>query len=1013
LKKFSYWFYSSLELWKVCLGADMNKFFTIKKTEDTKQAHQIEENGWNDLPRFDESVRSAIESFQYEEAIHLGEQVLALELDLNTEAPFRCLMSEAYESLACFTKAAEVLGCYDEESVAFGNLPAALQALVALRLAHAGSANSNLPKAISHARLAWQLARQNNEKNIEQQAQILMSVVYRRLGELELAKNELVEILKQGSGVAPEAKAQALNNLGIIQTVGGQWETARQTLLKGIDTICDHEAPLLRGSLDVNLAAILTLQGKMREATVLLERALPQLERARNPRLLVNARSNLGYNLVRLGQMERAQTMLEKSRIEAEACEAHLVLASTLENLAELHSIQGRDELAESLFDTCLASLQSLRVSFNQALVKITYGKHWLQKQAYTRALESFRHSLEISELTGDPRGQIEARLYLIKTLLRSGNLSEAETTFAGCGAEVTRLDSLPIRGQYYEVLAILAVAKSEPEEAIRRYKQAISIWEVLDNPFQFASNHYLLGLVLRDSGDHVSAKYYLEKSLKTFEALSAAPRVKLANEALQNIESRSLGVQLQVNQIDRLVHSLSALYEADSSSLLTIPEFTRLLHEEFGARPIILFREEHDQVLKVIAVRGCDEDCAIKIGNRLRQQKLEPDEFVREFQNASGEVYWLYLKRTDASLTDSVLELFLWHLRRILTKAGNLSEPGTAKSTAQSDELKMPGIVYNSPAMRQIAEQIHRLQKANINVLISGESGTGKELIARAIHQLSSRAKQPIVPFNCAAAPRELVESQLFGHRRGAFTGAHAAYGGVIGAASKGTLFLDEIGEMALDVQPKLLRFLQSGEIQRLGEATPIVVDVRLIAATNCELEQLIQKGQFRADLFYRLNVIRFHLPPLRERREEISLLTNHFISTYSSRENKSDIQLSAGALNCLEAYSWPGNARELGSEIHRAVALADSGDSILPEHFSNSIHHSIKSGVSVTATNKIVTTAKKMTDVLSEIQQELVSQALESNDWNISKTARELGVSRLGLRTMIRRFNLELPTL
>ena len=624
-------------------------------------------------------------------------------------------------------------------------------------------------------------------------------------------------------------------------------------------------------------------------------------------------------------------------------------------------------------------------------------------------ALESFRQSLEISESTGDPRGQVEARLYFIKTLLRSGKLSEAEVAFAGVSDQVTQLDSLPIRGQYYEVQGILAAAKDDFEVASRRYKQAISIWEVLDDPYRCASNHYFLGLILRDSGDQVSAGYYFEKALKSFQALDAAPRVKLTEEALQKTEAEQSRFPVQMNSVDRLVHSLSALYEADSSSLLTIPEFTRLLHEEFGATPIILFRVEREKLMKVISLRGCDEYCAEKIGLRLSQQALESDEFVRKFSGESGELYWLYLKRTDTTLTDSVLELFLWHLRTILTKPC----PAQAITAPELSEIKLPGIVYSSPAMRHIAEQIHRLQKANINVLISGESGTGKELIARAIHQLSVRAKQPIIPFNCAAAPRELVESQLFGHRRGAFTGAHSAYIGVIGAASKGTLFLDEIGEMALDVQPKLLRFLQSGEIQRLGEATPTVVDVRLIAATNCELEQLIKQGQFRADLFYRLNVIRFHLPPLRERREEISLLTNHFISIYCERENKSDIRLSAVAQNCLEEYHWPGNTRELESEIHRAVALANSGMVITPEHFSRSLTSSLKTEATITTKRKIVTTAKKMTDVLSEIQQDLVSQALASNDWNISKTARELGISRLGLRTMIRRFNLELPVL
>ncbi len=985
--------------------------FDMKNLAEKQNIQKEREDFLPELPRLEACAQQAIEAFQYEKAIEIGEQVLAHGLDLRSEAPFRCISAEAYEALAHFTRATEVLSCYDEESVAFGLLPSALQCRVALRLAHANGSSSDLPRAISHARFAAQLARQNNEKNIEYQAQVLMSVLYRRLGELALASNQLAEILTPESQVAPEALAQALNNLGIIQTIEGQWEVARRTFLTGVDAICDREAPLLRGSLDVNLAAALTLQGKMREAAFLLERALPQLERTRNPRLIVNARSNLGYNLLRLGQVERARLMLEVARTEAQTCEAHLVLASTLENLAELHSMQGRYAVAEELFEQCIASLKALRVSFNEALVKLTYGKHCLQQGHYQKAVAAFRRSLEISELTGDPRGQVEARLYLVEAWLKSGNQSEAQSLFEGIYDPVMHLNSLPIKARYYEVLGILASEKNDFEAGIRRYKQALSIWEILDNPYRRACNQYFIGHGFRALGDHPSAKYYLESALKTFQDLGATPQLKLTQQALQNDEEPRSSLSIQPDGLDRLVHSLSALYETDSASLLTIPEFTRLLHEEFGASPIILFRVEREQDLIIVSARGCDDDCAEKIGQRLASQTIEDDELARKFQGNDGKIFWLYLKRNPAVLTDSVLELFLWHLRTILTKPCQSNEKNELKKSIKLHKLDLPGIVYCSPALRQIAEQIHRLQKTSINVLISGESGTGKELIARAIHQLSPRSKALIVPFNCAAAPRELIESQLFGHRRGAFTGAHSAFSGVIGAASKGTLFLDEIGEMALDVQPKLLRFLQSGEIQRLGEAVPTVVDVRLIAATNCELEQLIQQGQFRADLFYRLNVIRFHLPPLRERREEIPLLAQHFISTYGEREGKADVKLSSAAVNSLEEYHWPGNTRELESEIHRAVALASSDTIITPEHFSSSITGSLKNAASEKTKFRTLTTSKKMTDVLSEIQQDLVSNALAENDWNISRTARELGISRLGLRTMIRRFHLELP--
>ena len=199
---------------------------------------------------------------------------------------------------------------------------------------------------------------------------------------------------------------------------------------------------------------------------------------------------------------------------------------------------------------------------------------------------------------------------------------------------------------------------------------------------------------------------------------------------------------------------------------------------------------------------------------------------------------------------------------------------------------------------MAELLGTIRKLATSNIPVLLTGETGSGKEVIARTVHDTSTRASKPFVPFNCAAVPRDLVESQLFGHRRGAFSGAHEHFDGVIRAARGGTLFLDEIGEMSLDVQPKLLRFLESGEIHPLGEAKPIVVDARVVAASNADLERLVSQGQFREDLFYRLNVIPVQLPPLRERKEDIPLLVQHFLEKFiAAREGAGGHRLEAQA--------------------------------------------------------------------------------------------------------------------
>ena len=232
--------------------------------------------------------------------------------------------------------------------------------------------------------------------------------------------------------------------------------------------------------------------------------------------------------------------------------------------------------------------------------------------------------------------------------------------------------------------------------------------------------------------------------------------------------------------------------------------------------------------------------------------------------------------------------------------------------------------LVGRSPAMRRVYEIVRQIADTTATVLITGESGTGKELIARAIHRQGGRRDCPFVAVNCAALPAELLESELFGHERGAFTGAHARKLGKFEMAHTGTLLLDEVGSLRLDLQPKLLRVLQEREIERVGGSRAIGIDVRIIAATNADLRQAVAAGRFREDLFYRLNVVPIAVPPLRHRREDVAPLARHFMAKYARQFGKTVTDLSPGALGALERYHWPGNVRELENIVARSVALA-----------------------------------------------------------------------------------------
>jgi DNA-binding NtrC family response regulator len=297
---------------------------------------------------------------------------------------------------------------------------------------------------------------------------------------------------------------------------------------------------------------------------------------------------------------------------------------------------------------------------------------------------------------------------------------------------------------------------------------------------------------------------------------------------------------------------------------------------------------------------------------------------------------------------------------------------------------------------MQRVSDQIQRLQGNDLTVLITGESGTGKDLVARAIHAGSLRREAMFLPYNCTSATRELADSQLFGHRRGSFTGAVADQPGVLRTAVGGTLFLDEVGDLPIDVQPKLLRFLEQGEILPVGETRPTRVDVRVIAATNADLEHRVADGKFREDLFYRLSVIRIHVPPLRDRREEIPHLSTFFLREASERLGKPNVRLSPETLDLFDAFSWPGNVRQLRNEVQRSVAMA-TGRLITPDLLSP-----VFGGDGATAeATPTRSRARNLTlaEAVGRLEREMIESVLERTSGNISQTARALGLTRRGL--------------
>jgi two-component system, NtrC family, response regulator AtoC len=297
--------------------------------------------------------------------------------------------------------------------------------------------------------------------------------------------------------------------------------------------------------------------------------------------------------------------------------------------------------------------------------------------------------------------------------------------------------------------------------------------------------------------------------------------------------------------------------------------------------------------------------------------------------------------------------------------------------------------IIGRSPAMSQIYKTIGRVAASEATVLITGETGTGKELVANIIHQNSARRQGPLIKVNCAALPETLIESELFGHEKGAFTGAVAQRKGRFEQAHKGTIFLDEVGEITLPVQKKLLRVLQEGEIERVGGTGVVKVDVRVLAATNRDLLREFEEGRFREDLYYRLNVINIHMPPLRERRGDISVLVEHFLDKYRHKPGAAPTKISEEALELLERYDWPGNVRQLENEIERAVVLSQGN--VITSQYMTLSQHGAPTQIDL-ATR--VRNRESLSTVLADVERVMIYEALRQSDGDEEDASRRLGL-------------------
>jgi transcriptional regulator with GAF, ATPase, and Fis domain len=448
--------------------------------------------------------------------------------------------------------------------------------------------------------------------------------------------------------------------------------------------------------------------------------------------------------------------------------------------------------------------------------------------------------------------------------------------------------------------------------------------------------------------------------------------------------------IRAQNAQTDQELHSFMSVTELKLRSLLCVPLRVRgatlgcfYLDNRFEEG---LFTETHQRLLEAFA-----DQAAVAIENaRLWEENQKRMEELKTSKEQVEKLNRLLEEKLEAQKSELTV------VKQDLDKS------------LQKLELKYnySNIVGRNAKMQEVFRILDRVTDTNVPVLIQGESGTGKELVARAIHFNGPRRKARFVSENCAAITESLLESELFGHTRGSFTGATEDRKGLFELADGGTLFLDEIGDMSLEMQKKVLRTLQSGELRRVGGKDVIHVDTRIISASNKDLKELIKEGRFREDLYYRLNVVTIGLPPLRDRRDDVPLLVERIVDAIATETNTRRAVVDPEALRMLASYSWPGNVRELENELRRLVALSPDGR-LLPEHLKEEIRRAEirKPGAPSLGGKQLKDLVREVTD---QVEKDAIVQVLRETGWVKTEASRVLGISRVTLDAKIEAFGL-----
>ena len=762
----------------------------------------------------------------------------------------------------------------------------------------------------------------------------------------------------------PHVAAYLHDSVSLLEAQTGRLDEARRHLETAASIVARYPNAWLEQVVDMSRLCLALLECDMAKATRHARKARRLYEVAGGYGDAFTLDINEAYILLFSGKFERAYAALERVVRQGRGF-ARLV---ALHDLARLHLALNRLDDCETTLE--LISAESVDASvancFSARWASTTRAKLLMRRGSPSLAINCLRREVVRARALGDRPLMATLTFLEAEAFALSGDLANAGIKLSEAATRGATL-FWEYLGHYFQTCSRVLVAHS-PSLAQAIHARAVRIWQVQGNVW-----------ALVETGSQTEPPLPIRDTAVQYQSDGVAVPMKLNGDAQLMATSvlDSVAAALDMSFDPRLV----------SAELLNLAAVT-------GCAPHV----------RVVHARG-----------RAGAARNEDGEGVAVLSATDAARVELRCAPTTDALPNLAMTSILRIARAVGALASARAEERTKAALWPADPSSDEDSLFISREMTALAATARKVAPTTIPVLITGETGTGKEILARAIHAASTRAKAPFLPFNCSSGPRDMIDAQLFGHRRGAFTGATEHASGVVRAAAGGTLFLDEIGESPLDVQPKLLRFLESGDIHPVGEPLPVKVDVRVIAATNVDLDAAVSSGRFREDLFYRLNIVRLHLPALRERRVEIPVFAQHYLGRHARELAKGDLRLAEETMEYLLLYSWPGNVRQLANEMRRLAALAETDAVLMPEHLSP---HIVASRRTVPASERaldsnelVVRLDQPLAAAAEHLERAMIPYALRQSAGRVEEAAQKLGLSRKGLYLKRMRLGLEIP--